>query len=271
MDTPYSTGIELLLCSCEKELILVITDNAELVCAQIWAIQDRATELLAPSLERVFAVAGLSFDHLRRVGCVRGPGSFTGTRLVLATAAALRRSTPASLAALDYMQALATTAALGQRLLCARKIWVLTHARRNLVHAQPFFSLGPLRPPAPLAQVRLMGISEAADAVRATADTAEAPVVVCGSALTRSPALAGELASMENVYNGPPYRPSIDALRILGLHGEYYDKDVEPLYVRPCDAVENLPALALRMGHDPESSTTELSRLLSRPPLVVSE
>ena len=84
--TPYSTGLELILCSCERELYMVLTEDEKLICATVWALQDRATELLAPSLERMFALAGKNFSDLRRIGCVRGPGSFTGIRLVLATA-----------------------------------------------------------------------------------------------------------------------------------------------------------------------------------------
>ena len=86
----YSTGLELVLCSCERELLCVLTDDEELVFSFVWALQDRASELLAPTLKQMFDLSGHSFSELRRIGCVRGPGSFTGIRLVLATAAAFR-------------------------------------------------------------------------------------------------------------------------------------------------------------------------------------
>ncbi len=261
-----STGLELVLCSCERELFVVLTDDEELVCAQVWALQDRATELLAPSIEQIFRLSGHSLQELRRIGCVRGPGSFTGTRLVLATAAALRRATAARLAALDYMQALATSAAMGRRLLYGRVIWTLTHARRDLVHAQPFMSLGPVIPACPLETVRLMSVAEAIDAVAAAARVQAEPVTVCGGASARAPRLAAGLEALDGVLAGPPARPSIDALRLLGRHGDYFDRDVEPLYVRPCDAVDNLPSLSERMGRDAAASVRELDRLLSRAP-----
>ena len=152
----YSTGLELVLCSCERELLCVLTDDEELVFSFVWALQDRASELLAPTLKQMFDLSGHSFSELRRIGCVRGPGSFTGIRLVLATAAALRRTTRAQLAALDYMQALATSLAMNEQLLFGRKIWIATHARRDLVHLAGYVSYGPVIPAICLEPVHLI-------------------------------------------------------------------------------------------------------------------
>ena len=60
--------------------------------------------------------------------------------------------------------------------------------------------------------------------------------------------------------------PSVEALMLLGRHGDYFPKDVEPLYVRPCDAVENLPSLAERMGMDAGEAVEELQDKLGRRP-----
>lgn len=97
MPAKLTTGLELILCACEKELFVILTDNDELVCAHVWAMQDHATEILAPDLKQILELSGHSVSDIRRIGCVRGPGSFTGTRLVLATAAALRRGVMHSL------------------------------------------------------------------------------------------------------------------------------------------------------------------------------
>ena len=54
------------------------------------------------------------------------------------------------------------------------------------------------------------------------------------------------------------------------LYGEQRLKkpseDIEPLYVRPCDAVDNLPDLARRQGRDSDAATAELERLLHLAP-----
>ena len=104
------TGLELILNAAEGALQIVVTEDERLLCVQEWHKADRATEILAPALAEICKTLGISPAGFRRIACVRGPGSFTGIRLVLTTAAALRRVGQARLAGLDYMQALATSA-----------------------------------------------------------------------------------------------------------------------------------------------------------------
>ena len=61
-------------------------------------------------------------------------------------------------------------------------------------------------------------------------------------------------------------QPTQEALCLLARHGDYFAADVEPLYVRPCDAVENLPELSRRQGLDGAATLAELERLLHLPP-----
>lgn len=260
----YSTGLELVLCSCERELLCVLTDDEELVFSFVWALQDRASELLAPTLKQMFDLSGHSFSELRRIGCVRGPGSFTGIRLVLATAAALRRTTRAQLAALDYMQALATSLAMNEQLLFGRKIWIATHARRDLVHLAGYVSYGPVIPAICLEPVHLISPEGACEKLQASLENETEQVLLAGSALARHKELFEKFeASTEGrLATRTLATPTIDALRLLGRHGDYFPKDVEPLYIRPCDAVDNLPELSRRMGQDADRATEELDRLL---------
>ena len=150
MDAQHGTGLELILNAAEGVLQIVVTEDEHILCAQEWYRSERATEILAPALAELATSLGIRWSDLRRMACVRGPGSFTGIRLTLATAAALRRCGRAQLAGLDYMQALATTAVMQRGMLYGGHIWVLTHARRNLVHCQPFVSYGPEIPAQPL-------------------------------------------------------------------------------------------------------------------------
>lgn len=149
------TGLELILNAAEGVLQIVVTEDEAILCAQEWYRSERATEILAPALAELATSLGIRWSDLRRIACVRGPGSFTGIRLTLATAAALRRCGRAQLAGLDYMQALATTAVMRRGMLYGGHVWVLTHARRNLVHCQPFISYGPEIPAQPLQGVSL--------------------------------------------------------------------------------------------------------------------
>ena len=99
----HSTGLELILNAAEGVLQIAVTDNEALLCAQQWHRSERATEILVPALRDICAALEVRLADFRRIACVRGPGSFTGIRLVLTTAAALRRTGRAQLAGLDYM------------------------------------------------------------------------------------------------------------------------------------------------------------------------
>lgn len=259
------TGWELVLNAAEGALQIILTHDEELICAQRWGRNDRATEILAPALADMARSCGLRLRQLRRLACVRGPGSFTGIRLVLATAAALRRTAPAlQLAGLDYLQALATTAAMQQRLRYGAAIAVVTHARRNLVHFQMYTSYGWSIPAQPDAAVSLCAPEEVLAAVAA----GENPVVICGSGLQRNRQLTEALElQAQRICLEHLRLPSVEALQLLARHGDYAPADIEPLYIRPCDAVENLPQLAPRMGMDAGTAASELQRLLQRPPV----
>lgn len=269
------TGPELILNAAEGALQIILTDDGRPLASQEWHRPERATEILAPALADMLQRLGLRPSDLRRIACVRGPGSFTGIRLVLATAAALRRAGKARLAGLDYMQALATSAVMARGMLWGGQVHVLTHARRNLVHYQPFMAYGPVIPAYATAEVRLLPPAEALEAVNAAvADrTGHEPAnsraglpLICGSALARN-ALFAPLDERHDLAALPRLiQPTQEALCLLARHGDYFAADVEPLYVRPCDAVENLPELSRRQGLDGAATLAELERLLHLPP-----
>ena len=96
------TGLELILNAAEGVLQIVVTEDEAILCAQEWYRSERATEILAPALAELATSLGIRWSDLRRIACVRGPGSFTGIRLTLATAAALRRCGRAQLAGLEF-------------------------------------------------------------------------------------------------------------------------------------------------------------------------
>ena len=185
----------------------------------------------------------------------------------MTTAAALRRTGRAQLAGLDYMQALATSAVLRRGLLYGAPLWVLTHARRNLVHCQPFVAYGPQIPAQPLESVELLAPDEALQRLAAR------PGHVCGSGLARNAALFAPLRTGSGPAGAPDAvlmpdltSPDIAALCLLARHGDYFPQDLEPLYVRPCDAVENLPHLAGRQGLDANEAVSALDNMLARVP-----
>lgn len=236
----YSTGLELILNACESVLQIAVTDNEKPLCFEEWFAAGKATEILAPALDEICRRLGIAPDRFRRIGCFAGPGSFTGIRLVLTTAAALRRTGNARLASLDYMQALATSAVKRRGWLYPGKVFVVTHARRELVHFQEFISFGPAIPAQPAAEVELLQPQTALGRIGGQR------ALVCGSGLVRQaeifalPPLVTDQSPPETQFMPELANPDLGALCLLARHGDYFPEDVEPRYVRGCDAIENL-------------------------------
>lgn len=258
----YSTGLELILNACESVLQIAVTENEKPLCFEEWFAAGRATEILAPALEHICKRLSINPGKFRRIGCFAGPGSFTGIRLVLTTAAAMRRTSHARLASLDYLQALATSAVKRRAWLYPGKVFVVTHARRDLVHFQEFISFGPAIPAQPQAEVELLEPSQVLARVHGQ------HCLVCGSGLCRHADIfvlpdLGEIASgAETQFMPELANPDLSALCLLARHGDYFPTDVEPKYVRGCDAVENLLA---REGDDCEA-VKRLEAIITRKP-----
>nr|GBO96679.1 TsaB protein [Nitratidesulfovibrio sp. HK-II] len=292
-------AITLALNAAESRVQAAALRGDETVFAQEWHVPSQGTELLAPALADAFTRMRLSLRDVRRIACVQGPGSFTGLRLVLSTAAGMARALGARQAGLSYTQLLAC----GPLLPRGAVLWVLTHARRGLVHMQAFRMPGetvevaavsndaaqpsprPAPLPEPLTPVEAATLSAAVArmvAARFNDDAAvtrmaAAPseedgsgrVFLMGSGATRNRAvLAPALAELLPQACFLPARfdhPAPALLLPLAAAAAYGPDDVQPLYVRPCDAEENLPAMAAARGMDPEQARRELARLTSSP------
>lgn len=265
---PYSTGLELVLNACEGALQIVVTDNEKPLCFQEWLVPKRASEILAPALERICKQLRIAPRQFRRVGCFAGPGSFTGIRLVLTTAAAIRRAGQAKLASLDYLQALATSAVMRRGLLYDNRIAVITRARRSLVHFQEFVSFGPQIPAQPVNEVELVAPEEALRRL------AEKPCYACGGGLLAHPRIfdlpvtgQGPAGAESAILMPDLVNPDLEALCLLARHGDYFPQDVDPKYVRGCDAIENI--IEKEGGDSPK--LRELEKILNTDPGLLAE
>ena len=264
-------GLTLVLNAAEGRLQIVLADGLAIICTQDWAASRRGTELLSPALERMFSGLRLRFADLERIACVRGPGSFTGIRLVLSTAAALARVSGALLAGLEYMQALAMGVCVflaEQHVQHApsRRIWVLTHARRDLAHAQVFAPGRGEALPLAMSELELLSPEQCLRRMREQVQDGMS-LWATGSALARHQAFTA-LPGLACCTSARFREPFPEDLLLLARHAEYSRRDIEALYIRPCDAVENLDSIVARRGEDPVPARIRLESLLAvRPEL----
>ncbi len=210
---------------------------AVLVDGEPWAevharVRARHGETLLPLVAQALTAAGVRRQELDLLAVGVGPGSFTGTRIGVATAKGLAVALDRPLVGVVSLRALARAAP-------GRFVAPVVDAHKGEVYVAVYEHegdalherLGPLHAvPA-----------EAAAAVRrALADRRE--LVACGSGLRRYPELGAELLGASTVL--PPLWDAPRAA-IVALEGEARFRrgaeddraSLEPLYVRPSDAV----------------------------------
>jgi len=210
--------------------------------------------VLAPMIADMLTAAGIAPAELAGIACVRGPGSFTGIRVALATVLGLSMGSGAPMAGLDYLPLLAASAARH----ATGAVIVITHARTGQVYLQSFLADGDLAPMGPPESLFL----ETA-AARVAEGAAVGPLTLVGDGAARYRAALLEAAPMAVIpENGD--RPDPDTVLAAARKAAYGPDQVEPLYLRPCDAEENLVALTAVRGLSPETARTMFHDAVTR-------
>ena len=232
-------GPLLVLCGVSSQLTATLGRPGSVLDHRQAPATGRAAETLAPLVAAMLCRAGLTVPELGGVACVRGPGSFTGIRVVLATALGLSLGAGLAMAGLDYLPLLAATAARR----ATGVVVVLTHARAGLVYGQSFLADGGVVPLGPL---EVLTVGQAADRVAEAAAVGPTWLVGEGAERYRQ---AFRAAAPEAVFFGPESgAPDPDVLLRAAAGAAYGFAPLEPLYLRPSDAEENLVAFAAVRG-----------------------
>ena len=90
--TPPSSSPARVVCldaSTPRAVIAVGRDNTFDAGEEIGEKPNQASALLVPRIQAVLTACGATGEPLQFVGCGRGPGTFTGTRVAVATAMGL--------------------------------------------------------------------------------------------------------------------------------------------------------------------------------------
>ena len=253
------TGLTLALAGCEDRLQLALgqpgPDGCVLLASREWTVPGQSVRFLLPGLEETLRGFGVGMEAVARIGCVRGPGSFTGLRLVLAAAEGLAAGRNLPLAGMDYLPLLAE----GPAPLTDGAVHVITYARRGLVYVQSFAA----RDRAPLGPVDAFAVADAAAHVAEH----DGPALLLGSGLRKNlDAFTALARSRPGTTLLPPRfdAPSPQMLLEAACLAEYGHAPVEPVYVRPSDAEDNLPHIARQRGLDPEEARQRLHDLQRR-------
>ncbi|EHJ48688.1 universal protein YeaZ [Solidesulfovibrio carbinoliphilus subsp. oakridgensis] len=238
-------GPLLVLCGVSPELTVLCGRPGGRVVRRAGTARGQAAETLAPMIASAMAEAGVPASGLGGVACVRGPGSFTGIRVALATALGLSFGAGIPMAGLDFLPLLAASAAKR----AGGVVAAVTHARAGQVYLQSFLADGDVLP---LGGPEALTLAQAC--ARLADDAAVGPLWLTGEGAMRHRAVLLEAVPLATFLGAEGCEPDPDVVLVAAAGAGYGFDPVEPLYLRPCDAEDNLAGFAAVRGLSPDEA-----------------
>jgi len=200
---PGSGVVRLALVTCGPQLEVALSTASSRVVSlvRLGGVAPRSTLVLA-AVDLLVEDAGLAGDAVEEIVVSRGPGSFTGIRAGLATAAGLVAAVGARCLAYDSLLMLAA------RCGGSGQVWSAQPGRRGEVYARRF-EIAEDRPPLALDEIDIVPVAVVAE---------------------RSPWIAAEALDLGEAVRAATIRSSAEALLHLAELGAAADAP-DPLYV----------------------------------------
>jgi len=203
------TFLSLVTCGPQLEVALYGDTLRATSLVRLGGVAPRSTLVLAAA-DLLIEDAGLTPDAVSRIVVSRGPGSFTGIRAGLATAAGLVAATGAQCLAYDSLLMLAYDSLLMLAARCGGSgtVWSAQPGRRGEVYARSY-EIEEERAPHALGEIEIVAVDRTAE---------------------RGPWVAAEALDLGDAERASTPRSSAEALLRLAMLGVTADP-AEPLYV----------------------------------------
>lgn len=194
------------------------------IASRVELLQKGHAERLMPMIAELFEEAPIDIGEVDLIAVTNGPGTFTGVRIGIAAARALKLATGAATCTASSLRLMSrqARATLSKQESTHTDIAVAVDARRDELYFQLFGGSGE-----PLTDALLVAPSEAVSRLR------ERDVTVVGSGGPRL-AAAARAAGRDAACELSELEP--DALHLLGLAADLVPSLPQPLYLRPPDA-----------------------------------
>ncbi len=237
--------IILILNACEKRVQFILMEDETLLLAEETEPQKGGTDNLLLSIQNACQKVSISPKQIKKIASVQGPGNFMGIRLTATIAAALARANQALQAGLNFMELLAYNFVGKEN----EKIHILTPATKDLVHSQVFTYNSTI--PHAVSELQLIPFSQI-------------PHISCDY-------IAGSGVRNDKINKASlPFfvlpkqfdAPSTNALCAYIKTCQWQKNDISPIYLKECDAIQNLKHIAEQQGRDPNETRQELEKLL---------
>lgn len=239
--------LTLVLNASEKRLQFLLLQDDMLLHAEESEPQKNGSDSLLPNIKKACAELGFAPSQIKKIASCTGPGNFMGIRITATVASAFSRANNGLQAGFDYMQALANNYFAEN----GKILHVVTAGTRESVHSQCFQYID--------------GKAEAVTELKLIphAKLADIPCDYCCGSGIRTEKAAQALKNRSTAVLPASFdSPSINSLMLCVKNCTWQNKDVSPIYLKECDALQNLPHIAKQQGRNPEESRQELERLL---------